>query len=151
MFLIKNERINSQNVTSIINNEIHMGITMHIYQLHLGFTSYIFFRFCRMKDYFNTGMDEPNLKTLLKSLKQIFNEFRKSETPSQLTVTTVHIKYMVNDNKIISRIWINENWGNFVNFSCDFLRVCILQFYITWFFSILYLRQFQTDKKATVT
>lgn len=51
-----------------------------------------------MKDYFNIGMDEPNLKTLLKSLKQIFNEFRKSETSSQLTITTVHIKYMVNDN-----------------------------------------------------
>lgn len=137
MFLIKNERINSQNVTSIINNEIHMGVTMHIYQLRLGFTSYIFFKFCRMKDYFNIGMDEPNLKTLLKSLKQIFNEFRKSETSSQLTITTVHIKYMVNDSIIISRIWINENWGNFITFSCNFLCVyttilyyIIFQYYI---------------------
>lgn len=83
MFLIENERINSQNMISVTTNEIHIGITMHIYQLRLGFTIYIFFRFCRMKNYFNIQMDQPNLKTLLKSSKQIFNEFRRSETSSQ--------------------------------------------------------------------
>lgn len=83
MLLIENERINSQNMISITNNEIHIGITMHIYQLCLGFTIYIFFRFCRMKDYFNIEIDQPNLKTLLKSSKQIFNEFRRSETSFQ--------------------------------------------------------------------
>lgn len=83
MFLIENERINSQNMISVTTNEIHIGITMHIYQLRLGFTIYIFFRFCRMKNYFNMQMDQPNLKTLLKSSKQIFNEFRRSETSSQ--------------------------------------------------------------------
>lgn len=83
MFLIENERINSQNMISITNNEIHIGITMYIYQLRLGFTIYIFFRFCTMKNYFNIRMDQPNLKTLLKSSKQIFNEFRRSETSSQ--------------------------------------------------------------------
>lgn len=83
MFLIENERINSQNMISVTTNEIHIGITMHIYQLRLGFTIYIFFRFCRMKNYFNIQMDQPNLKMLLKSSKQIFNEFRRSETSSQ--------------------------------------------------------------------